>query len=314
MKVLFVCTGNIFRSMSAEYCFKKFLEDKGIDTIQVSSAGTNAIKHSMWDSTLTSLISLGANPTQHVQRRLNDEILAEQDLVIAMSKDHRDFIQENFGIKVPLFNEIAYHKNKALPDIWEKYEDYKTNLDATNAYIHEVINFINDSMPHLYENLEEFTDKFPKSPCVFCEFLEGKRKEHKHSKFPFMILNETKHSISFLSEDIPLNKDAHVLVIPKNHHAEIELMPPEELHDLIEHVSLTSKVLKRSHGACNVLQNDGKSAGQCVFHVHFHLIPRDKGDGIEIELWEKGKFPKVKYLQSHDKLKELYKDIDKPAH
>jgi protein-tyrosine-phosphatase len=42
MKILFVCTGNIFRSMSAEYLAKKYITDNNIKNIKVNSAGTIA--------------------------------------------------------------------------------------------------------------------------------------------------------------------------------------------------------------------------------------------------------------------------------
>jgi protein-tyrosine-phosphatase len=42
MKILFVCTGNIFRSMSAEYLAAKYIKDNKIKNIQISSAGTVA--------------------------------------------------------------------------------------------------------------------------------------------------------------------------------------------------------------------------------------------------------------------------------
>ncbi|HCB52188.1 TPA: protein-tyrosine-phosphatase, partial [Patescibacteria group bacterium] len=46
MKVLFVCTGNIFRSMSAEYIMKKYIQDHNLNEIVVSSAGTVAHEES----------------------------------------------------------------------------------------------------------------------------------------------------------------------------------------------------------------------------------------------------------------------------
>ena len=122
--------------------------------------------------------------------------------------------------------------------------------------------------------------------CIFCEFIEGKRKRHTNG-LPFKILNETKHTISFFSIDFPEASDGHMLVIPKKHFESIEHVPQYILTDLISHVSLSSKVMKKNHDACNILLNNGKEAGQTVFHMHFHLIPRNEGDGIKIEDWQR---------------------------
>ncbi|MFW6230586.1 MAG: HIT family protein [Nanoarchaeota archaeon] len=122
--------------------------------------------------------------------------------------------------------------------------------------------------------------------CLFCEFISGKRRRHTNG-LPFRILNETDHTLSFLSIDFPDHEDGHILVVPKKHYMTVEEIPKYILHDLIEHVALASKVVKENHAACNVLLNNGKAAGQCIFHLHFHIVPRDDGDRIRIEVWNR---------------------------
>ena len=51
----------------------------------------------------------------------------------------------------------------------------------------------------------------------------------------------------------------------------------------------------------NVVQNNGEAAGQTVFHFHMHLIPRYKGDSVNVT-WKTGKL-------TEDSLKELKKRI-----
>ena len=121
--------------------------------------------------------------------------------------------------------------------------------------------------------------------CVFCNFLKSGAK---HSNgFPFLPIHETKHSISFLSVDFPDKEDGHTLVIPKIHGRAIYDLPKAVQHDLMEHVALMSRILRKRHGGCNILLNDGKHAGQTVMHAHFHLVPRDEGDKIKIEVWRR---------------------------
>jgi len=148
------------------------------------------------------------------------------------------------------------------------------------------------------------------SKCIFCDFVSGKWKEHRN-KFKFEILNETKHTISFLSIDFPHPKQEHILVIPKKHYLNLEDCPKYVLHELIEHVSIASKVLRLENQGCNILLNDGKSAEQTVMHTHFHLVPRNEKDGIQIELWKRVNISKNKYSELNKKVKKLFKKTTK---
>lgn len=305
MNVLFVCTGNIFRSMSAEYCLKKYLKDNNIKGIKVSSAGTSAVYQDINPDVLEILSNrYKIDPTKHKQRRINDKIIKQNDLIVAMSTNHQLYIKENFNLEVPLFNEIAYLEKTPLLDNNEILYNWKDKEEEYHEYNEAVVKYIHNSIPYFYHNLYQFSSKL-ELDCKFCDFQKGKLKKHQQG-YPFLILHETPNTISFLSQDIPLNKDAHILVIPKDHYSELENMPKKIRHELIDHVALATKVLKRTHGACNILQNDGKSAGQYIFHVHFHVVPRDKEDGIEIETWPKGKFPLKDFKNSHEKLKEAF--------
>src|SRR3989338_8585815 len=103
--VLFICTGNIFRSISAEYALRKFLQESKEDW-RVDSAGTIAKPWHMHPKTKETLQKLGIAKPHHKPKKVNKDMLEKYDVVIAMAQDHRDFILENFGYKnVLLFNE-----------------------------------------------------------------------------------------------------------------------------------------------------------------------------------------------------------------
>jgi diadenosine tetraphosphate (Ap4A) HIT family hydrolase len=59
------------------------------------------------------------------------------------------------------------------------------------------------------------------------------------------------------------------------------------------------------------LLNDGRSAEQTVMHTHFHVVPRDKGDEIEIELWERINISAKTYKKLNANLKKLIKKVQK---
>ena len=74
-------------------------------------------------------------------------------------------------------------------------------------------------------------------------------------------------------------EEGHTLVIPKQEIARFDDLPPETLH------ALMATCQKVARGVCQALEtphynlslNNGAPAGQVVFHVHFHIIPRHQG-------------------------------------
>ncbi len=148
-----------------------------------------------------------------------------------------------------------------------------------------------------------------KEECIFCDFVSGKWKKHRN-KFVFEVLHETKNTISFHSIDFPSPKKEHVLVIPKKHYVNLEDCPKNILHELIDHVALISCALRMENDGANILLNDGRSAEQSVMHTHFHVVPRNKGDKIEIELWKRVEVSGKKFHQINNKIKKLIRKAE----
>src|SRR5262245_39534833 len=78
--ILFICTGNIFRSMTAEYALIAALGPEA--PYRVSSAGTEAKFQVMSPHVRKRLALHGLDPAAHRQRRLTAEILVEADVVV----------------------------------------------------------------------------------------------------------------------------------------------------------------------------------------------------------------------------------------
>jgi len=149
--VLFVCTGNIFRSVVAEYAIKARL---GPDTsCVVSSAGIAVKPQSMHDWVKARLREKGADPASHVQRQITKELVQDVDLVIAMGEDHQAFVREQFGRDVPLFNQICLGLDKPILDLHEAISDWETNPERARAYVCSVIDVIWATAPVLLSRL-----------------------------------------------------------------------------------------------------------------------------------------------------------------
>lgn len=92
MHILFVCTGNICRSPTAE----RLAAGLGVTAgVRASSAGTRAvIAHPMHPDAAQALMDLGGDPSDFSARQLTPAIATDADLVIAMTRAHRDAVLE----------------------------------------------------------------------------------------------------------------------------------------------------------------------------------------------------------------------------
>jgi len=140
--------------------------------------------------------------------------------------------------------------------------------------------------------------------CLFCDFL--KTKKNHINNFPFLLIFETQESVSFLS--IPTEKQpSHVLVIPKNHYEFIEDLPKHTLYDLISHVTLASKIVKKFSSACRIQLNNGIEAEQYIPHVHFHILSMK--DKKEVPLPNLKEFNLENFKKTTEMLKKEFEKL-----
>jgi len=143
--ILFICTGNVFRSLVAEYALKARVGRESGYT--VGSAGIEARPQPVHPLVCDYLRMKGADPSAHVQRRLTREMLEHADLAVAMSVDHQEFIRRHFDREVLLFNHVCYQKDEPVLDIHEAIQDWQVNLGAARDYTLSVIDYIWEAMP-----------------------------------------------------------------------------------------------------------------------------------------------------------------------
>jgi protein-tyrosine phosphatase len=150
--VLFICTGNIFRSLVAEYALKAALGPTA--TIVAGSAGIQASPQTIHPIILQRLVLKGANPSNHRQRKLTHELLQAADLPVAMGLDHQEYVRVQFAKEILLFNQICYERNDPVLDIHEAITDWHVNMDAACAYALSLVDYIWEAMPAFLEGLE----------------------------------------------------------------------------------------------------------------------------------------------------------------
>lgn len=109
--------------------------------------------------------------------------------------------------------------------------------------------------------------------CIFCEILAG------HTAGSFVYRDEL---CSAFMDAQPVTT-GHVLVVPNQHATHLADLPPETGAHMFRTAQQLAAGLRASGLRCegvNFFVADGRIAGQTVFHVHLHIIPRYAGDGF----------------------------------
>jgi diadenosine tetraphosphate (Ap4A) HIT family hydrolase len=103
--------------------------------------------------------------------------------------------------------------------------------------------------------------------CPFCNFTST-----------FELIDETPIAVAFF-DNYPVSP-GHTLIIPKRHVANYFELSTEEQQALWMLINRSQKIIQKRFNpdGFNVGINIGETAGQSIFHVHIHLIPRYKGD------------------------------------
>ena len=132
--------------------------------------------------------------------------------------------------------------------------------------------------------------------CIFCKIIAG--------EIPSYKVYEDNKTLAFL--DIAPVNDGHILVVPKKHYKNIEDISEEELCKIIKTVKKIGKALKKSLDILgyNVNINNNPIAGQIIPHIHFHVIPRYKKDGLK--LWAQGKYKNKEAEKIQNKIQKYF--------
>jgi histidine triad (HIT) family protein len=104
---------------------------------------------------------------------------------------------------------------------------------------------------------------------VFARILRGEAPAH--------IVYEDDHSVAFM--DLMPQVDGHTLVVPRTPAENLFDIEPDALAELIratQHVARGVRAAFDAHGVM-IAQLSGAAAGQTVFHLHFHILPRNHG-------------------------------------
>jgi histidine triad (HIT) family protein len=123
---------------------------------------------------------------------------------------------------------------------------------------------------------------------IFAKILRG--------EMPCFKVYEDAHTLAFM--DIMPQVEGHTLVIPKEGAESIFDLSPEGAAALIKATQKVAAAVKDVMKTPGVMlaQLNGEAAGQTIFHIHFHILPRTAGIDLKLHAREKADFEKLKAL------------------
>jgi histidine triad (HIT) family protein len=123
------------------------------------------------------------------------------------------------------------------------------------------------------------------SGCVFCAIVAG--------EVPAFEVASTESAIAFL-DTRPVFK-GHTLVVPRSHVVTLGELPAFELSTYFGFVQRLSVAVEAGLGAGGTFVAINNKVSQSVPHLHTHVVPRTKGDGLRGFFW-----PRTKYASDEE--------------
>jgi histidine triad (HIT) family protein len=124
-------------------------------------------------------------------------------------------------------------------------------------------------------------------PCLFCDILS--------SKIPAEIVWRTDDAVAFLDHR-PLFP-GHVLLIPAAHVATLADLPAAQVGPLFQIVQKLESAVERALDAEGTFIAVNNRVSQSVPHLHIHIVPRRKGDGLKGFFWPRRAYESDEHLR-----------------
>ena len=133
--------------------------------------------------------------------------------------------------------------------------------------------------------------------CIFCKIANGEISSR-------TLYEDDNFRVIF---DISPASKGHAIILPKKHAANIFEISEEDASKIYVVAKKVATALSEELqcDGVNILQNNGEAAGQSVFHLHMHIIPRYKNDTVNIK-WKPTAPDEALLDQLSEKLKNIF--------
>lgn len=136
--------------------------------------------------------------------------------------------------------------------------------------------------------------------CIFCSIVA--------EESPAYRVDEDEKTLAFLDSE-PAAR-GHTLVIPKTHYERITDMEEGLAGELFQTVHRVATVLESTHDpdGINIVQANGRTAGQEIFHAHVHVVPRYEDDDVRVR-WEPQERDEAVQRETADALRDGFDSL-----
>ena len=117
-------------------------------------------------------------------------------------------------------------------------------------------------------------------PCLFCAIVAGTE--------PAYVVAETADTLAFL--DIRPLFPGHTLLVPKQHHETLVDLPAPLIGPYFAEAQRLSGAMESVLGAAGSFLGINNRVSQSVAHLHTHVVPRNRKDGLRGFFWPRGKY------------------------
>jgi histidine triad (HIT) family protein len=122
-------------------------------------------------------------------------------------------------------------------------------------------------------------------PCAFCEIIAGQRPAH--------VVLDAANAVAFLDAR-PVFK-GHVLLVTRDHVPTLLDLPATEIGPLFTHAQRLARAMEDGLGAAGSFVAVNNRVSQSVPHLHVHVIPRNRKDGLRGFFW-----PRTRYASDEE--------------
>jgi histidine triad (HIT) family protein len=121
--------------------------------------------------------------------------------------------------------------------------------------------------------------------CLFCAIVAGTEPAH--------VVSATDETLAFL-DTRPLFK-GHTLLVPRDHHETLVDLPAPSIAPLFAEAQRLAAVMERALGSVGSFVAINNRVSQSVPHLHVHVVPRNRKDGLKGFFW-----PRTKYASADE--------------